>query len=60
MKKFKIKEYHAETTQGNFRNYNEDRVSIILNIVKHSDKKTVGHHPKVDKENLNPNLAQRK
>jgi hypothetical protein len=60
VKKFKIKEYHAETTQGNFRNYNEDRVSIILNIVKHSDKKTVGHHPKVDKENLNPNLAQRK
>ena len=29
-----IKAYAANTNQGNVRDYNEDRVSIILNIVK--------------------------
>jgi len=32
-KYFRVKDYYAKTTQGNFRNYNEDRVSIIRNIV---------------------------
>ena len=29
-----VKGYAANTNQGNFRKYNEDRVSIILNIAK--------------------------
>ena len=31
--------YAANTNQGIIRNYNEDRVSIILNIVKPSSRK---------------------
>lgn len=33
-----IQAYAANTNQGVFRNYNEDRVSIILNITKPSFK----------------------
>ena len=33
-----IQSYAANTHQGIQRNYNEDRVSIILNIVKPKDK----------------------
>lgn len=39
-----IQAYAANTNQGVFRNYNEDRVSIILNITKPSFKK-VDHWP---------------
>ena len=35
-----IQAYAANTNQGVFRNYNEDRVSIILNITKPSFKQT--------------------
>lgn len=35
-----IKAYAANTHQGLIRNYNEDRVSIILNITKPPGKKT--------------------
>ena len=34
----KIKAYAANTHQGLIRNYNEDRVTIILNIIKPDDK----------------------
>jgi protein phosphatase 2C family protein 2/3 len=34
----KIRSYGANTNQGISRNYNEDRVSIILNIVKPKEK----------------------
>ena len=34
----KIKSFAANTHQGLIRNYNEDRVSIILNIMKPQDK----------------------
>ena len=33
-----IKAYAANTNQGVYRNYNEDRVSIILNINKPNSK----------------------
>lgn len=36
-----IKAYAANTHQGLIRNYNEDRVAIILNIIKPANKKTI-------------------
>lgn len=38
--------YAANTNQGIIRNYNEDRVSIILNIVKPKGKENVAKWPK--------------
>ena len=35
-----IEAYAANTNQGIIRNYNEDRVSIILNIMKPKNKQT--------------------
>ena len=37
-----IKCYAANTNQGIIREYNEDRVSIILNMVKPKDKMLLG------------------
>lgn len=37
-----ITSYAASTNQGSVRNYNEDRVSIILNIVKPQEKNEDG------------------
>jgi len=37
--------YAANTHQGIIRNYNEDRVSIILNIIKPKNKE-VAHWPR--------------
>ena len=34
-----IQSYAANTHNGNYRNYNEDRVSIILNISRPETKK---------------------
>ena len=34
-----VKAYGANTNQGIVRNYNEDRVSIILNIMKPANRK---------------------
>lgn len=34
-----VKAYAANTNQGLVRNYNEDRVSIILNIMKPANRK---------------------
>lgn len=42
----RIHSYAANTNQGIIRNYNEDRVSIILNIVKPKGKEKVSHWPK--------------
>lgn len=41
-----IKAYGANTNQGIVRNYNEDRVSIILNIMKPNNKQDVENWPK--------------
>lgn len=41
-----IKAYGANTNQGIVRNYNEDRVSIILNIMKPPNKADVEYWPK--------------
>ena len=41
-----ISGYAANTNQGLIRNYNEDRVSIILNIVKPKGKENVAKWPK--------------
>lgn len=41
-----IKAYGANTHQGIVRNYNEDRVSIILNIMKPPNKADVEYWPK--------------
>ena len=41
-----IKAYGANTNQGIVRNYNEDRVSIILNIMKPPNKEHLEHWPK--------------
>ena len=41
-----IKAYGANTNQGIVRNYNEDRVSIILNIMKPPNKEEVKYWPK--------------
>ena len=41
-----ITSYAANTRQGIQRNYNEDRVSIILNMTKPSNRKDVAHWPK--------------
>lgn len=42
-----IKGYAANTNQGAVRNYNEDRVAIILNIVKPEQHPTqIAHWPK--------------
>lgn len=38
--------YAANTNQGIYRNYNEDRVSIILNIVKPEEKEHIEDWPK--------------
>lgn len=42
-----IKAYAANTNQGILRDYNEDRVSIILNITKPKSKEHVASWPKV-------------
>ena len=42
-----VKGYSANTNQGIVRNYNEDRVSIILNMMKPSNKQHLDHWPKV-------------
>lgn len=41
-----MKGYAANTNQGIVRNYNEDRVSIILNMMKPSNKQHVADWPK--------------
>lgn len=38
--------YAANTNQGIIRDYNEDRVSIVLNIMQPPSKKNVEHWPK--------------
>lgn len=40
-----VKAYAANTHQGLIRNYNEDRVAIILNITKPPNVETVGEWP---------------
>ena len=42
-----IKSYAANTNQGILRDYNEDRVSIILNLAKPENKKTKNSWPKI-------------
>ena len=42
----RIKAYSANTNQGIIRNYNEDRVSIILNIVRPKGKEYIKQWPK--------------
>jgi len=42
-----IKSYAANTNQGLLRDYNEDRVSIILNVAKPENKKTLEKWPKI-------------
>lgn len=41
-----VKAYAANTNQGIIRNYNEDRVSIILNIMKPNNEKSEREWPK--------------
>jgi len=41
-----IKGYAANTDEGIVRNYNEDRVTIILNIVKPSSRESEQQWPK--------------
>ena len=43
------------TTQGILRNYNEDRVSVILNVMKHSEAS--GEDNNTSKENTIPNSS---
>lgn len=42
-----IKSYAANTNQGILRDYNEDRVSIILNVARPENKKHEKQWPKV-------------
>ena len=42
-----IKSYAANTNQGIIREYNEDRVSIILNILKPKNKQFSGEWPQI-------------
>lgn len=42
-----IKSYAANTNQGLLRDYNEDRVSIILNVAKPENKKSLKSWPKI-------------
>ena len=42
-----VKAYAANTNQGIIREYNEDRVSIILNILKPKNKQWEGEWPQV-------------
>ena len=42
-----IKAYAANTNQGLLRDYNEDRVSIILNIAKPENKQQLQDWPKI-------------
>ena len=42
-----IKGYAANTNQGILRDYNEDRVSIILNVAKPESKKAIKVWPKI-------------
>ena len=42
-----IKSYAANTNQGILRDYNEDRVSIILNVAKPDWKRNITNWPKI-------------
>lgn len=42
-----IKSYAANTNQGILRSYNEDRVSIILNVARPENKKNLKSWPKI-------------
>jgi hypothetical protein len=42
-----IRSYAANTNQGILRDYNEDRVSIILNIARPDNKKNIANWPKI-------------
>lgn len=51
-----VKAYAANTNQGIVRDYNEDRVSIILNIVKPQSRRKVIAAKRLEHENW-PNCS---